>query len=267
MSKRREKGYEELQFTDDFMFCKVLENNEGLCRELLELILGKKVRKISYLAKQKEISITSDGKGVRLDVYMEDDEDTVFDMEMQTTTRKDLPKRTRYYQGMIDLNLISRSAPYEDLKKSFVIFICMKNPFEKKDLHLYTFENRCKQNVDLCLGDESTKVILTPDGNANDVSEGLADFLDYLAGKGGNSSFVKRLDKAVVKARKKEEWRMEYMTLLMRDREKFAEGELCTFKALVEDGTITVEKAAEKLHITVYELEQRFRAYEGETEV
>ena len=26
------KDYEELLFTDDFMFCKVLENNEELCK-------------------------------------------------------------------------------------------------------------------------------------------------------------------------------------------------------------------------------------------
>ena len=40
----------------------------------------------------------------------------------------------------------------------------------------------------------------------------------------GKSEFVKRLDEAVQKARNHEEWRMEYMTLLMRDnkmREEF----------------------------------------------
>lgn len=218
------KEYDELSFTDDFLFCKVLENNEDLCRELLELILGRKIRRINYLAKQKIIDITSDGKGIRLDVYLEDDENTVFDIEMQTTTSRNLPKRTRYYQGMIDLNLIEKGADYKDLKKSYIIFICMQNPFKQKDLHLYTFENRCNEKVALILGDESTKVILTPEGTADDVSTELAEFLNFLAGRGGNSSFVKRLKEAVNKAKNKEEWRMEYMTLLMRDREKFAEG-------------------------------------------
>ena len=224
MSEQRVKEYEELQFTDDFLFCKVLENNEEICKELLEIILGKKIRRINYLAKQKVIDITSDGKGVRLDVYLEDDENTVFDIEMQTTTSKNLPKRTRYYQGMIDLNLIEKGADYQDLKKTYIIFICMQNPFKQKDLHLYTFENRCNEDVELLLGDESTKVILTPEGSAEDVSTELSEFLNYLAGKGASGSFVKRLDEAVNKARNKEEWRMEYMTLLMRDREKFAEG-------------------------------------------
>lgn len=223
---RKEKKYEELQFTDDFMFCKVLENNEDICRELLELILGKKIRRIEYLANQKQIDVTSDGKGVRLDVYLEDDDNTVFDLEMQTTVKKDLPKRTRYYQGMIDLNLIERGAAYSELKKSYIIFICMQNPFRGKDRHLYTFENRCNECDGLLLGDESTKVILTPDGSADDVSDDLSDFLCYLAGKGGDSPFVRRLDAAVGRAREKEEWRMEYMTLFMRDREKAEKGRL-----------------------------------------
>ena len=37
------KRYEELTFTDDFMFCKVLQNNPDICKELAELILGKKI--------------------------------------------------------------------------------------------------------------------------------------------------------------------------------------------------------------------------------
>jgi len=219
------KEYEQLAFADDFMFCKVLEDNENLCIELLELILGKKIRKITYLSKQKVVDITSDGKGIRLDVYLEDDENTVFDLEMQTTTRKDLPKRMRYYQGMIDLNLIEKGARYDELKESYVIFICLGNPFfDPSGLHLYTFENRCRENKSLCLGDDTTKVILTPEGHADDVSEELADFLNYLSGKGGSGAFVRRLDAAVQTARNREEWRMEYMTLQMRDREKFAEG-------------------------------------------
>ena len=37
------KKYEELTFHDDFMFCKVLETHQDLCRKLLELALGRKL--------------------------------------------------------------------------------------------------------------------------------------------------------------------------------------------------------------------------------
>ena len=47
------KKYEELDFTDDFMFGKVLYHNPDLCRELLELILNRKIKKICFPETQK----------------------------------------------------------------------------------------------------------------------------------------------------------------------------------------------------------------------
>ena len=41
MGKR--KPYEKLAFCDDFMFCKVLEDDPGLCKALLEVILGHEI--------------------------------------------------------------------------------------------------------------------------------------------------------------------------------------------------------------------------------
>ena len=40
------KKYEELRFTDDFMFSKVLTNNPEICRRLLELFLDIKIKKV-----------------------------------------------------------------------------------------------------------------------------------------------------------------------------------------------------------------------------
>ena len=40
------KKFEDLDFTDDFMFCRVLEYHPEICRELAELITGRKVTKI-----------------------------------------------------------------------------------------------------------------------------------------------------------------------------------------------------------------------------
>lgn len=217
------KKYEELEFTDDFMFCKVLTNNPDLCHELLELIIGKKVGSFVHMEKQKPIEITADGKGIRFDVYSEDDKDTVFDCEMQTTENKNLPKRTRYYQGMIDLNLIERGADYSELKKSYIIFICPFDAFGK-GLHKYTFTNKCLEDPELELHDGSTKIFLCAGGDADDVSDEMKDFLNYISGKKGTSDFVKKLDGEVQRARDHEEWRMEYMTLLMRDQEMIKKG-------------------------------------------
>lgn len=218
-----EKKYRSLQFRDDFLFCKILTENEDITKELLELILGIKIGKVR-VAKQEPIEITADGRGIRLDVYAEDDENTVFDVEMQTTQQKYLPKRARYYQGMIDLNLISRGDDFRKLKKAFVIFICMKDPFPGYDRYVYTFENICREEPELVLGDETCKVFLNASGSKGTVSDGMKDFLKLLREGHGDSGLSKKIEEQVERAKAHDEWRLEFMTLYMRDRQNREEG-------------------------------------------
>ena len=217
------KKFEELDFTDNFFFCKILVKNKSLCIELLELILRIKIKDIIFMTEQKPIEITVDARGVRLDVYVEDEKNTVYDIEMQPTLTANLPKRSRYYQGMIDLNLIERGADFNELKKSYVIFICLEDPFEE-GLHIYTFENQCRECPSLVLGDDTTKVFINAAGTADDVSSEMKEFLDYLQGKGTQNDFTRRIANEVDKARIHEEWRVEYMSLLLRDQEMRAAG-------------------------------------------
>ena len=55
--KKRIKEYNELDFTDDFMFCMILENNLELCKELLELILDIKIKKVELADSAKRSKI------------------------------------------------------------------------------------------------------------------------------------------------------------------------------------------------------------------
>ncbi len=214
------KSYNELTFSDDFMFTKVM-TDKSLCKQLLEIILDVKIKDIIYPEKQKSIDITYDGKSIRLDVYVDDDTGTVYDIEMQTTTPANIPKRTRYYQGMIDLNLINKGADYVELKKSFVIFICTKDLFGL-DKPIYRFENYCRE-YDFPLRDEAYKLIL------NSASSELKDtaldkFLRFVNSGKAEDEFTEKLLSAVERAKQNKEWRTEYMTLLMRDNMNRAEG-------------------------------------------
>ena len=80
--ERRIKQYEELTFTDNFMFCKIMENNPNVCKKVLEIILGKRIREISFVSKESTIDIKWNGKSVRLDVYVDDGKDTIYDIEI-----------------------------------------------------------------------------------------------------------------------------------------------------------------------------------------
>ena len=100
----------------------------------MENILNIKIRDIVYVDYEETIQMTAKSKGIRLDIYVEDDDNTVFNLEMQTTTYKELPKRSRYYQGIIDLNMIEKGESYDILKESYVIFICTFDFLKKEEV-------------------------------------------------------------------------------------------------------------------------------------
>lgn len=217
------KSYSELQFTDDFMFWNVLVRNPNLCKELLELILNISIREIRLFEGQKTIEPKYDSRGIRLDVYVNDDENTVYDLEMQTTLKRHLAKRMRYYQGMIDLNLIQRGDDFSVLKKSYIIFLCTGDPFGRH-IPTYSFENVCKQDTSLTLNDETVKIVINPDSDRTNLSREMNSFLDLLQGKRDVDGLAERLQNAVEEAKEHKELEVEYMTLQMKLREEREEG-------------------------------------------
>ena len=216
------KKYEELELRDDFMFSRIMSNPKFV-KPLLETILGVKIRKIVYPQTQKTIDLSLQAKGIRLDVYVEDDQNTVFNLEMQTSDGANLPKRMRYYQGMIDRNILDKGQDYTTLKKSYVIFICTFDPFGE-GRHIYTFCNTCQENTALTLDDDAVKIILSTKGTMDDVSPEMKRILDYIDGKGASDKFTEELEEAVRSARQNERWRLDYMTLEYEYRQRYLEG-------------------------------------------
>ncbi len=92
---------------------------------------------------------------------------------------------------------------------SCVIFIC---PFDlfNEGRHLYTFKNLCMEDKKTLLGDDTAKIFLNTESNMEDVNQKLIAFLDYVAGKKSDDSFVQKLDNAIKKAKQNREWRHEH---------------------------------------------------------
>ncbi len=125
-----------------------------------------------------------------------------------------LPKRIRYYQDMMDMILLEKGEDYDALKKNIVIFICTFDPF-KEDRHIYTFENRCIQDTELSLGDDTTKIILNTKGKLDDIPRPLKLFLNYIETGEVSDEYTKELDQAVREVRTNEKWREPIMTVEM----------------------------------------------------
>lgn len=240
----RTQEYHELGFVNDFMFAKVMRNRK-LCKQLLEVILDVTVERIEYLEEQKTINHTVDARSVRLDVYIKDEKHTVYNVEMQTSNPKNLPKRSRYYQGMIDLNLLQKGEDYNKLNKSYVIFICTEDIFGK-GRHIYTFENLCIQEPEIHLNDEAVKVFLNPISEMDDVDEELRNFLLYVAKGKPVDEFTRELEREVEEARNNKGWEEEYMTLQKIEKECYNEGKLETLFSLVKKGFVELANAVEE---------------------
>lgn len=189
----------------------------------MKSVSEKRFSKISYPETQKTISITADAKGVRFDVYVEDEEDTVYDIEMQIANTKNLSKRSRYYQGMIDLNTLERGDNYKDLKNTYIIFLCLFDPFEKY-ITQYTFEQMCHEVNGLTLGNDAKIIFINPFGRKDNKTDEEKAFFSYLQGTILDLPFTKLIDDSVKKARLHEEWKVEYMTLLLRDQDNYDKG-------------------------------------------
>ena len=230
--KRKRKKYEDLVITDDFMFGKVMRHPQR-CGKLLEMILGVKIREVVFLEDQESMNPDYAAKGIRMDVYLEDAGNAVYNVEMQTENTGELPERSRYYQAVIDINLIKRGEDYAAVKKSYVIFICTFDLFGA-GRQIYHFENLCREDPAIRLDDGTEKIFLNTKGRKEaasepeEVGEDLWNLLGYLEGAAPCDAYTEELDKAVRAAREHREWRREYMKLeVMRwdmRREGRAEG-------------------------------------------
>jgi len=210
--------------SDDFVFSKMMRN-KAICKGLVETLLGFDIDRIEYPEEQKSIDIAMDAKSVRLDVYVKDDKDTVYNIEMQTSPQSYLPKRSRYYQGMIDLNLIEKGELYDKLNTSYVIFICTFDPFNK-GRHVYHFENRCIDDTALVLGDETHKCFFNTRGT--DIIDPKLDqvltFLDTAMPVNDDNPLVEAMSSELARIKSNTEWEAEFMNLYLRDKEKYQQG-------------------------------------------
>ncbi len=219
-----EQLWEQIGISNDFLFGKVMRSRPGLCRKLLQRILPElDIARIEVIETQKTIDEDRDARSVRLDVYVRDETDRVYSIEMQMADTRELPRRSRYYQGMIDLQLLEKGLTYRYLNDTYIIFIC---PFDLYETgrHRYTFAGTCAEDPEVTIQDGTVRIFLNAKGTMNDVSSSLKAFLDYVAGTVTEDPFVQELEEAVTEARKNRKWRHEYMTLLIRDQDNLEKG-------------------------------------------
>ncbi|MBO6310717.1 MAG: Rpn family recombination-promoting nuclease/putative transposase [Oribacterium sp.] len=220
--KRLNEQWKNIGISNDFVFCKVMQDKE-LLSELIRRILPDLKFTDLKIDGQKTIEIGPDIHGVRFDVFATMEDGRIVDIELQVLNTGNLPKRIRYYGSMADMQMLEKGVVYDELVESYVVMICLFDLYGE-GRYMYTFTNRCKENPELEMGDGTTRIVLNATGTKDDISPKLKAFLSYVAGNAVEDEYVKKLDEAVQKARQNKKWRREYMVINMRDLEQQAMG-------------------------------------------
>ena len=232
MSNAGTNMYEKLTIRNKFMFGKVTQN-PVIAQKMADLLTPVEIGAVTETEREKFLQHRSSSKYVKLDMYLEDENGRVVDTEMQNKSnnkmvQEELPLRIRYYQGMIDQEILSTGTDYIFLKETYIIFICTYDSFGKGK-YVYHFHMTCDEDESIQLHDKMNWIFYNTTADLSNAPEGIKKFLSYVENEYAEDEFTRLIDKEVKNARLNEEWRSEYLKTYVNDmdmrREGYLEGE------------------------------------------
>ena len=186
-SQQQLKTLEELDMMDAFLFGKAtasVENAITISKVIIKRATGFDVQNIIVETEKQIPGITLNKRGVRFDVYLTEEDRKagkdifrLFDIEPNKYYEPDLPRRSRFYQSLIDSQLLPANTPFRNLPDIFMIWILPYDPFGD-DRMIYTVKNMVAENNQIVYNDGSTKIFLYTKGTKGGSKE-LKDLLTY----------------------------------------------------------------------------------------
>lgn len=182
MATKEKRKLKDLNLLDKFLFDEAMEDEENKnMKTLLDIILGQDTHLKQPPQTEKECRSSFEKRQIRLDVYTVDEDDVVYDTEPQKTNTKNLPKRSRLYQGMIDSRLLPPGCIDFNLLNPVVIIMIMPFDLFGYELYRYTFKMQCEEVLEMELGDDATRIFLNSHGKHPElVSRELIELLEYM---------------------------------------------------------------------------------------
>lgn len=265
--------FENLTIQNDFIFKKVM-SRKRICIHLLEELLQIKIADINYLEAEKSLEPEYTSRGIRLDIIVADDRNTHYNLEMQVKNNKNpdtkkhvLPKRTRYYQAMLDTDMLQKGQDYDELSPTYIIFFCLFDFFEDSQ-RIYTFKRRCLENMEIELADEAAIMFLNTLGTKGDVSPDIQSLFDYINSNTVTSNFTREVADTITEIKNDKKVRDSYMTYEMRMKdireESLAEGEtkgeakekLRVAKLMLAKGCYSLQEISELTKLSIEDIEK-----------
>lgn len=255
-------------------------DGEEFCKILLGTILGRPIQNVRIIPQKNVLGIDTNRHGIRMDVYIEDISDMdsaqgahaairpdIYDIEPNNSYEPpSLPKRMRYYHGLIDTQLLERSTAYEAIQNVVIIVILPYDPFGRNRM-IYTVQNQCVEDNSIPYDDGAKKIFLYTKGREGNPSQALKDMLKYME-KTTEENITNRDIEAIhrivgrVKGRKEvgisymKSWELERMWReegekagLQKGRQALTASELSSIKNLMLKMKMSAEQAMDMLDI------------------
>lgn len=250
----------DLNLMDKFLFDEAMEDKDNM-KTLLDIVLGQDTHLKYPPQTEKEFRNSKENRQIRLDVYAIDEDDVVYDTEPQKQNTKNLPKRSRLYQGLIDSNLLPPgSIDFNALNTVIIIMIMPFDLFGYK-LYQYTFRMKCEEISELELEDGATRIFLNSHGKHPEfVNPELIELLEYMekstdtVAKKCESKRIHQMHERITKLKSSKEMEIKYMQKWeekeIERQEAYAEGERVGEKRGRTEGETRINK------LTKYLLEQ-----------
>lgn len=247
------KKLQELNLMDDFLMNRIVSDPEcgnAFAQFILRTILGRDMGKLLVIPQKVEYGEDTDKHGIRMDVYMDEDEADIFDLEVDQTRdileRASLPKRVRFYHAKVDVGILASGAGYDKLRDVCVIFIVNYDPFGLNRM-VYTVKNFCKEEPDMLYEDGATTIFLYTKGTTGNPPKELQQLLHYMeetTEANANNEELQKVHKMVQRVKKKKETELAYMELyeIVR-REKRIAARKGKAKGKAEDVLLLLEEA------------------------
>ena len=223
------KSVHELNLINDFLFNEVLsdkENGVSAAKLMLSVIMERNIEKVILKTQNVITTGRPDDHAIRLDVYIEElygskgEKTRVYDVEVQGESGMNLmPKRSRYYQALIDSKHLASGQHYNQMLPLWIIIITPKDLFGKDRL-CYTFENRCIEEPELSLDDDAKRIFLNASGTVGQKEE-LSQLLKYIVNSKGDNAIdetTKKLHEIVEKVRNRPDMGVKYMKSWEREQ-------------------------------------------------
>lgn len=248
------KNYRPLD--DDFMR-ELFRNNWALAELVLRIITGIKDLTLIQQETQYDLKRLVGAKSICLDVFGKDNQQKLYDLEIQRADEGAVPERARYHSSAMDIEFLSEGQKFTELPTTYTIFITENDIFGTGQ-PIYYVDRMVRNFKNRFFFDRSH--ILYVNGEYvgdDDIGKLMHDFRCTNADD-MNFELMARATRYYKNTPEGVSYMCEVMEKRIKENVEIAEYNQAVQMALemLADGTIPIEKIARFSHLSLEEVQQ-----------